>query len=154
MNRVEGKLDNAIGMNYEIKVERNIGSIAGQYLQMRRVRVLRWGRNDSDSGLMELIYQAEDDGVITGEQLDDLGRTDLIFTGHTRTDRANAQVAAEVSITIGDEDIFRAARRARILESVTGQPVIPAVIGAHIDEARTESADANGVVVVPEPDDY
>ena len=140
--------------NYEIKVEKNIGSIAGQYLQMRRVKALQWGRSDSDSDLMELIYQAEDDGIITGEQFDDLGRTDLIFTGQSKGSRANVQVAAEVSITIGDDDITRAARRSKILEVITSRPVIPAVIGAHIDEARTESADANGVAVVLEPDDY
>ena len=154
LNQVEGKLDNAIGMNYQLKVEKNIGSIAGQYLQIRRVKVLQWSRSDSDSELMETIYQAEDDGTITGEQFDDLGRTDLIFTGQAKSSRAGVQVAAEVSITIGDDDITRAARRSRILETITGQPVIPAVIGARIDDARTELANANGVAIALEPDTY
>ena len=57
-------------------------------------------------------------------------------------------VAAEISITIGNIDITRAAHRAGILELVIGQPVMPAVIGTHIDEDRAALANANSVAVI------
>ena len=57
-------------------------------------------------------------------------------------------VAAEISITIGNIDITRAAHRAGILELVIGQPVMSAVIGAHIDEDRAALANANSVAVI------
>ena len=154
MNRLEGKLDNALGANYALKVEKNIGSIIRPALGLRRVQVLMGTRKDNDSELMDIIDQAEDDGIIAEAQTDDLYRADLILTGQARGDRAGRRAVAEISITIGDSDIERAARRARVLEAATGETVVPVVIGAYIDEARTRLAAANGVAVALEPDDY
>ena len=38
-----------------------------------------------------------------------------------------------------------------ILRIASGQPVIPALIWAHVDDARSKLAGANGVTVVLEP---
>ena len=74
------------------------------------------------------------------------------MVGQLKSDGANVYAAAEASITIGGEDITRAATRAQILATVIGQPVSPAVIGSHIDDTRTELADASGVTVMLAPD--
>ena len=148
MIQVKGRLDNLSGSDYEFKVEKNIGSLAGEYLRIRRTKVLKGPRTGLDYGLTELVEDAEDNGVITEEQNHELGRSDLIFAGRRRTDGADLYVAAEISITIGTSDITRAVQRAGILELVTGQPVIPAVIGAHIDEDRTTLATNSNVAVI------
>ena len=148
MTGVKGRLDNLAGSDYEFKVEKNIGSLAGEHLRIRRTKVLKGPRTGLDYELTELVEDAEDNGVITEEQNHELGRSDLIFAGRRRTDGADLYVAAEISITIGNSDITRAAQRAGILELVTGQSVIPAVIGAHIDEDRATLATNNNVAVI------
>lgn len=148
MIQVKGRLDNLSGSDYEFKVEKNIGSLAGEHLRIRRTKVLKGPRTGLDYELTELVEDAEDNGVITEEQNHELGRSDLIFAGRRRTDGADLYVAAEISITIGNSDITRAVQRAGILELVTGQSVIPAVIGAHIDEDRATLATNNNVAVI------
>ena len=32
VNRIDGRMDNGFGINYEIKVQKDLASIAGQYL--------------------------------------------------------------------------------------------------------------------------
>ena len=148
MAGVKGRLDNLSASDYEFKVEKNIGSLAGEYLRIRRTRVLKGPRAGLDYEFTERIEDAEDNGIITEEQNHELGRSDLIFAGRRRTDGTDLHVAAEISITIGNIDITRAAHRAGILELVIGQPVMPAVIGAHIDEDRAALANANSVAVI------
>ena len=148
MAGVKGRLDNLSGSDYEFKVEKNIGSLAGEYLRIRRTRVLKGPRAGLDYEFTERVEDAEDNGIITEEQNHELGRSDLIFAGRRRTDGADLHVAAEISITIGNIDITRAAHRAGILELVTGQPVMPVVIGAHIDDDRVALANANSVAVI------
>ena len=152
LNRVNGKMDNALGANYEFKIQRNIGSIAGQYLNLRRVRVQQGPRTDRDPRLEELLEQAEDQQLITKEQYLDLQRLDLVFTGRQQDRTGETTVAAEISITIGNNDIERAARRAQALNQALNQEVIPVVIGAHIDEERRQMAQEQAVSIMLEPD--
>ena len=150
--QINGKLDKGFGANYEHKVADNIGSIAGQHLQMRRPTVLKATGIAMDPAISDLIERAEEEGRITQEQANDLLRIDLIFTGRRRPDGATTHVAAELSITIGDDDITRASNRADILAQAINLPVLPAVIGARIDRQRTELAAENNVTVILEPD--
>ena len=152
MDQVKGQLGNALGINYEFKIEKNIASIAGRHLQVRRTNVLKGAWTALAPDLMDLIEQAEDDGIITGDQSYELGLTDLIFDGRRRDDASVLHVAAEVSITIGDIDITRATERADILRAVINQPVVPAVIGSRIDDARAAMAAANNVTLILMPD--
>ena len=152
LNRVNGKMDNALGANYEFKIQRNIGSIAGQYLNLRRVRVQQGPRTDRAPRLEELLEQAEDQQLITKEQYLDLQRLDLVFTGRQQDRTGDTTVAAEISITIGNNDIERAARRAQALNQALNQEVIPVVIGAHIDEERRQMAQEQAVSIMLEPD--
>ena len=153
INQVDGKLDNRFGMTYEYKVQKNIPALAARYLNVRRTRVRLGGLIMMDADLDELIEQAEDDGVITEQQNIDLNLIDLIFTCRRRADGVDMHVVAEISVTINDNDIIRAAERAVILESVIGRPVMPAVVGTNIDDTRTALAAANNVTVMLMPDD-
>ena len=153
INQVDGKLDNRFGITYEYKVQKNIPALAARYLNVRRTRVLLGGLIMMDAELEELIEQADDDGVITDQQNTELRLIDLIFTCRRRADGVNMHVVAEISVTINDNDIIRAAKRAIILESVIGRPVMPAVVGTNIDDTRTALAEANNVTVMLMPDD-
>ena len=152
VKQIIGKLDKGFAPNYEHKVADNIGSIAGQHLQMRRPTVLKATGIAMDPAIYDLVERAEEEGRITQEQANDLLRIDLIFAGRRRPDGATTHVAAELSITIGDDDITRASNRADILAQTINLPVLPAVIGAHIDRQRTELAAENNVTVILEPD--
>ena len=147
LNRIDGRVDNALGSNYELKVRDNTGAIIGHLI--RRIKVLK-GRAADSSEFEELLDDAEGKGVITGEQSRQIQWVDLVLSGRRRADDAEVYLAAEVSITIGDSDVLRAAERAAILSACVDRPVISAVIGEHIDD-RTELAAANGVVVLLTP---
>ena len=110
-----GRIDNALGYNYQSRVERNIPSIAGQYLQLRNTTVLRGSLPHQHHEPEELMDRALDDILITQDQRDDLWLLDLIFTGRDRATGDYLYIAAETSITIGDDDVTRAADRAATL---------------------------------------
>ncbi len=152
LNRMDGRMDNGFGMNYEFKIAKNMRGIAGQFLHIRRTRVLQGNATGPDPEFMELLEKAEENGTITEEELNEVLRLDFVLMGQRKSDGANVYAAAEASITIGGEDITRAAKRAKILATVIGQPVSPTVIGSHIDDTRAELADASGVTVMLAPD--
>ena len=151
-NRIDGRLANQSGMNYQLKVEKNILSIAGQHLGLRRTRVLRNSVAGFSHDLQEVIENALDEGSINDEQASQIWQTDLIITGQRQPEGTHTHLAAELSITVSDHDIHRSVMRAQILEHIIGTPVIPTVIGAHADEARTRLAEELRVslALVPE----
>ena len=151
-DHIEGRLDNGFGMNYELKVGKNILSIAGQHLGIRRARVLCGAINGFTPDMQELIEDALDDRAITPEQADELLQVDLILAGRHQDTGAETYMAAELSITIGSDDITRAADRAALLQSVVRLPVLPVVVGARIDDARADMASGLGVSVAISPE--
>ena len=151
MDGMDGRMDNGFGTNYEIKVERNMMSHAGQHLNLRAVRVLRGIMTSQDAEFNQVIESAVDDGKISWQDHDELMLCDLIFTGRARGGGEEVHVAAESSITAGDHDVERAQERARILRQVIGQDAIPLVICANIDNQRAQMARERGVAVIRVP---
>ena len=152
MDRMDGRMDNGFGMNYELKVGKNVHSIAGQHLGIRRVRLLRGNHDGVNEAFADSVEDALDEGKIDRRQANELLSSDLIFAGRNEDTGEQVYVAAELSITIGGDDITRAADRASILRSIVDRPVIPAVIGASIDDARVELASAQRVSVAISPE--
>ena len=152
MDRMDGRMDNGFGMNYELKVGKNAHSIAGQHLGIRRVRLLRGNHDGVNETFADSVEDALDEGKIDRRQANELLSSDLIFAGRNEDTGEQVYVAAELSITIGGDDITRAADRASILRSIVDRPVIPAVIGASIDDARVELASAQRVSVAISPE--
>ena len=151
MDGMDGRMDNGFGTNYEIKVERNLMSHAGQHLNLRAVRVLRGIMTSQDAEFNQVIESAVDDGKISWQDHDELMLCDLIFTGRARGGGEEVHVAAESSITAGDHDVERAQERARILRQIIGQDAIPLVICANIDDQRAQMARERGVAVIRVP---
>ncbi len=151
-DRIDGRLDNALGANYETKVRRNIGSIAGQFLQMRQVKILG-PESPRDRRLEETIDQAEQNGSITQPAYHDLWQLDLIIHGIHSPGNTPLLAAIEISITAGDDDIERAASRRDTLKQAIGEtPVIPVVIAANMDQERQSLADRLKVTIITHPE--
>lgn len=151
-DRMEGRLDNTAGANYEFKVQKNLGSIAGQHLRLRRTRTLKGPRTDDDQNLRNRVDDAEDSGIITESENHDMWLLDLIFSGRRRDDGNEVLVAAEISITAGDDDISRVKERAETLHKATDNETIPVVIAEHIDRERQDAAEQAGVFIIPVPE--
>ena len=150
-NTLSGRIDNAVGYNYQAKVERNLRSIAGQYLHLRNIAILRSSARDVSPEFDNLIQEAIDQGLITEEQSYEVWDTDLIFVGTSRGDATPIYVAAEVSVTAGDTDITRAAHRAELVSQATRLPVTPVIICANVDDPRQALATRRNVAVIPHP---
>ncbi len=152
VRQINGRLDNGFGFNYELKTEKNIRSIAGQFLGLRSVRVLRGTQANQDTELADRTEEAAEQGVITWAENAELWRADLIFTGRNREGNGPEYVVAEVSITAGDADVNRASRRAEILSRVLERPAQAVVIAANIDAGRNRLAGEKGVVLIQAPE--
>ena len=148
LNRMDGRMDNGLGFYYEVKVARNFGSIAGRDLGMRRVRLLHSALGPADGNLSDLIADAEDRGALTAAEANDLLATDLVARGRRRDTAHDVYVAVEASITVGDQDIERAAERAGYLAKVVGEATEPAVVGESIGPEQAELARRRQVTVM------
>ena len=135
----------------QIRAANNFGSIAGRYLRLRQTRVLKAAAYPADDALNGMIADAEDRGAITEAEADDLLAVDLIASGRSRDNGHHVYVAAEVSITVSDQDIARAAARAEYLAKTTGHATLPAVIGEIIAPEQEELARQRNVTVMPLP---
>jgi tetrahydromethanopterin S-methyltransferase subunit G len=150
-NQMNGRLDNALGVSYEYKIEKNIYSIAEDQLDMERIRLWKGPYFGPAADFMEMLEQARAGGIITRDEHREMCRADIILRC-MGPDRQPAEYAAiEISITIGDSDIVRVSRRAEILALALDHPVIPAVIGTQIDDERSQLAKDNNVRVAIMP---
>ncbi len=136
VRRIDGRLDNGFATNYEMKVATNIGSIAGQHLRLRRTDILKSVNFPCSQELVDLVDEAEDTGRITERANHDLWLLDPIFPGTHREDNQLVYVAAEVSTTVGDDDIKRATERGSALATV-----ISAGIGSKIESRQRQLAE-------------
>ena len=147
LNRLTGRLDNGLGTYYELRAEKVVHSLADR-LDLSRVRVLVGARSGFNTQFGDLLDDARRNRVVTRHDMQELLQLDLVFAARSYDDGEDVHVAAEVSITAGDWDILRAARRASSLSVITGQRVIPAVISANVDDDRRELAAQEGVTLM------
>ena len=152
VNRLTGRVDNGLGTYYEYKADKAARRLADRYLDLLRVRVLQGAQTGFDNEFAELLDDARMTGLVSQDQFQEILQLDLVFAAKRNSDGADVHVAAEVSITTGDSDIVRAARRAALLADITGNPVMPAVISAHIDDGRKTLAAQQGVTVMLLPE--
>lgn len=139
-SRLEGDFGNRKGDTYELKVGNNIFSIVGQQLDIIPVRVLKGSRAPNDMAFLNPIYEARRKGIITERERFDAFGVDLVLEGRIESEQPTVYVVMEVSRTVGDYDINRAAERAEIVQRVTGKQALPSVVGVYIDDAHRRLA--------------
>ena len=138
------------GDSLEVKIPRSIRPYLSQKLALRRPRIMQSAMTvEPDLELRETVYRAVDENVITVDQEDRIGMTDLILRATRRRDDSMAVVwvAVEASNTINRNDIERARESADALRAVFDEDSIAVAMGYAIREEDLRLADTAGVDV-------
>ena len=128
--------------------ESHVARLANRFLRRQLgVAATIFSSQRNRAALATLLDDAETQGNINADETDELDKTDLILTADGPTD----YILAEISITIQQHDVDRAAQRAALLAKATGQTVTPFAIGAQ-EEPGINHRDVQ-VILIPEPTD-
>ncbi len=138
------------GSDTERRARENILNIAKDELGLTRGRILLGRSRDMDPQLREAAEQAETQGLIDGNEVDNLHVADIIIRARRNVDKQQVYAVFEVSRTINNRDIDRAYDRARSLAVITNNETIAAVIGERVQPQQRERAVEKDVrVVIP-----
>ncbi len=138
------------GWFLEQRVRNNLLNIAKDELGLTRGRVLADTTGDIDPQLRAAITEAESQGLVTEDQVDNLEVADVVIRARRTGDRKYVYAVGEISRTIGNNDIDRARDRSDTLATVTGDEVIAIVIGGIIQPPQRALADLRNVrVIIP-----
>ncbi len=136
-DRMDGRLGNLEGRELEHRYRANVGNWFGEFIQdPQHVQVPQLPR----------LQEAVDRGEITPAELSHVRRLDLIISGRDWETSESFLLAAEISYKVFKQDIDRAVGRALTLRR-SGYDARPFVGGYEIDDAASEAAKANGVIV-------
>ena len=142
VNKIGGDVSMLKGSDYESHVAR----LASRFLHRQLgIAATVFSSQRNQTALATLLDDAETHGNINADETDELDNTDLILTA----DGPTGYILAEISITIQQHDIDRAAHRAALLAKATGHSVTPFAIGAQ--EAPGLNRRDVQVVLIPEP---
>ena len=133
INTLREAVDTLAGPNYEMKVSSNLRSLLRQHLGLRNARILKGPDREPDEEFTAALDQAQENGLITGEELGGALLLDVIARANTQNGRT-VYAAVEISITVNDYDVIRAQERARTISTATGTPTEAVVIGARAGE--------------------
>ena len=142
--RMSGQLSNLIGSDYERKAARLASRRLRQQLGVSQAEILRAITVPDRMDLTHLLDRAVESGAVSAEEAEDLELTDLALRG-TREDGTTVHVVIEVSITVQDEDVRRAARRAAVLKRAVSGAALPVVIGESVSRSTAALVDQEGV---------
>ena len=138
------------GSDTERRARENILNIAKDELGLTRGRILLGRSHDMDPQLRAAAEQAESQGLIDGNEVDNLHVADIIIRARRTVDMQQVYAVFEVSRTINNRDIDRAYDRARSLAAITNNETIAAVIGEIAQPQQRERAAEKDVwVVIP-----
>ncbi len=148
VKRLDDNVGGLIGSDLERRTRESILNIAKDELNLTRGRILLGEAGGMDQQLREAIERAEEQGLITGEQVDNLHVADIIIRARRASDRKYIHAVVEVSRTIKDRDIDRAADRADTLAAVVGDEAIAVVIGRIVQPQQVETARRRNTTVL------
>lgn len=138
------------GSDTERRARENILNIAKDELGLTRGRVLLGGPRDMDPQLRTAVEQAETQGLVDGNEVDNLHVADIIIRARRSVDARQVYAVFEVSRTINNRDIDRAYDRARSLAVITNDATIAAVIGESVQpQQREQAAEKDVRVIIP-----
>ncbi len=146
LNVVKNRVGSMRGTFLEIRISNKIIPLVSQALGLRRAEIMQNIVLHPHPELIEPIYDATDDGLISESQEQRLRATDIILKARRSSDRATVWVAVEVSTRLDESDIGRARESADILSVVFQTDAFAVVAGYRLDPPDQERADAEGVV--------
>ena len=134
----------------ERQARESILNIADDELNLARERVLQTRGWDTAPTFLAAITTAEENGIITESQVDNVLVADIIIEARRSGDRQYVHAVFEVTHTIKLDDIQRAKDRADTVAAATDTDAIAAVIGGIIQPPLLAQAERMGVrVVIP-----
>ncbi|GIW53553.1 MAG: hypothetical protein KatS3mg081_2908 [Gemmatimonadales bacterium] len=95
--------------------------------------------------LARILDEAVDAGRISRAERRELLYADVVAFGRRRDDGSDAALAVEVSATVDEDDVRRAAHRAELLSKSTAKPATAVVAGEAIKPTADELAQKMGV---------
>ena len=138
-NRMSGQLNNLIGSDYERRAARVVLRRLKRHFNIDPSEILRSSTALGNPDVTNLLNRVVDAGIVSEDEAEDLELADIIVRGQD-PGGVTVHVVAEVSITIHEEDIERASRRAAVLESATGGTTHAVVVGESASPASLEIA--------------
>ena len=142
------QLGRALGGNLEAKLERSIGPILARTFGLHDVHTLQSRFTMPNQEFNRRLAQAQAEGKITAEQAFQLDRADYIVYGRQNADDAGVYYVAEVSWTLGQNDIIRARERADIMAAASGVNTMAVAIAQEIPPPQVEQAAAAQVTLI------
>ena len=148
IDRMQGQLGRLLGADAERRLQGNLSLVLSQRMRLRRAVTLKSIIANIDQGLADLLEDAEDQQIITPNQRNQVSLLDVILRATDRATAAPVYIAVEVSITLHQEDIDRAAERAAILEKATGVAAKAVVVSGRVPPPQETQAAAAGVSII------
>ena len=136
------------GSDLERRARESILNIAKDELNLTRGRILLARGRDTAPSLLDSINTAEENGLITEQQADNVLVADIIIRARRADDKQYVHAVFEVSRTIRLSDIQRSHDRAATVAAATNEHTIAAVIGDVVQPPQQAQADAIGVQVL------
>ena len=141
-NSMEGRFSNFEGSDFERKARQRILLYANLTFDLNDPAIVMTQDAQSTPALHGGIHRAIRAGLITREQAVDFFETDIVIA-----DQDGRHVLVETSITMDNDDVARAVRRAAILSTAVNAVVLPAVATANAAEPQRAFAEEQGVAV-------
>ena len=146
---IKGDLSQLKGRQAERDTHRNIVNLLqGNHPGLRRIVILKSDLIPFATELNDSIDDAEDEGLITAEERKALRAVDLVVRAIDRDSRQTIYFAVEVSRTVNNHDVTRAADRAEILARIVRAQGIGAVVGGAVIPQAVQRAQERGVSVI------
>ena len=146
---MKGDLSQLKGRQAERDTHRNIVNLLqGNHPGLRRIVILKSDLIPFATELNDSIDDAEDEGLITADERKALRAVDLVVRAIDRDTRQTVYFAVEVSRTVNNHDVIRAADRAEILGRIVRAQGIGAVVGGAVIPQAVQRAQERGVSVI------
>jgi hypothetical protein len=130
LDRLESDVGDLKGDSYERRVRERAPSLLNRVAGgMRRIRVL------DTAGLADTLDDAVDSGSINADERDDLLRADCVARAVSRETAETVYLVVEAPVSLANDDMKRAARRAELASRALGATAIPVVVAASQSKA-------------------
>ena len=149
---LSSRLGNIIGSEYERRAARSARRLARTGLGVRRAQVLLARTVPDRNEIPELLNEAAEKGTVGDDEADDMLLADIVLLGEN-AEGSPAYAVCETAVTLYNDDVLRAKRRAGTLERASGITALPAVIGQSAPQEILELAKREDVAFIHLPED-
>ncbi|MBX6423690.1 hypothetical protein [Thermosulfurimonas sp. F29] len=140
MAYLKGEFGRFKGKDFERTIRERYPAYFGRIL--RKCRIIDW------ETLLSMADEAEERGLITEQEREDLLRVDLVVKGEIRKTRKPVILVVEVSYALHEGDLQRARKRGEMFSRFCEEEVIPVVIGTEIKDEIERKAEEEGILVI------